>query len=72
MNEILIFSETKRFSLNVKPKKSMTQPIKLSELLRDSTYKHTQFKAAQIQALTVSITMKDAGKAFVKYRRQGC
>jgi hypothetical protein len=49
----------------------MTQPIKLSELLRDSGYKLTQFKAAQIQALKVRITMKDTGKAFVKYRQQG-
>jgi type I restriction enzyme M protein len=42
----------------------MTQPFKLSDLLRDSAYKLTQFKPAQIQALEASISMKDArGKA---------
>ena len=40
----------------------MSQQIKLSDLLRDSAYKLTQFKSAQIQALEASITMKDTGK----------
>ena len=46
------------------PKK---QQIKLSDLLRDSAYKLTQFKPAQIQALETSITMKDTGKNFTPY-----
>ncbi|TAJ81455.1 MAG: type I restriction enzyme HsdR N-terminal domain-containing protein [Gallionellaceae bacterium] len=37
----------------------MTQPFKLADLLRDSAYKLTQFKPAQIQALEASITMKE-------------
>ena len=41
------------------PKK---QQIKLSDLLRDSAYKLTQFKPAQIQALETSITVKETGK----------
>lgn len=41
----------------------MSQAIKLSELLRDSAYKLTQFKPAQIQALEVGITVKDTGEA---------
>ena len=36
--------------------------ISLAELLKDSAYKLTQFKPAQIQALESSITMKDTGK----------
>lgn len=46
------------------PKK---QQIKLSDLLRDSAYKLTQFKSAQIQALEASITMKDTGKNPTPY-----
>ncbi len=45
----------------------MSQTINLSELLRDSAYKLTQFKAAQIQALEASISMKDTGKNSVPY-----
>ena len=45
----------------------MPQQIKLSDLLRDSAYKLTQFKTAQIQALEASITMKDTGKNPVPY-----
>lgn len=41
--------------------------IKLSDLLRDSAYKLTQFKPAQIQALEESITTKETGKATVPY-----
>ncbi len=43
------------------------QQIKLSDLLRDSAYKLTQFKPAQIQALETSITMKDTGKNLTPY-----
>ena len=32
--------------------------ISLAELLKDSAYKLTQFKSAQIQALESNITMK--------------
>ncbi len=39
----------------------------LSELLKDSAYKLTQFKAAQIQALEASITMKETGKNSVPH-----
>lgn len=46
------------------PKK---QQIKLSDLLRDSAYKLTQFKLAQIQALEASITMKETGKNPTPY-----
>jgi type I restriction enzyme M protein len=45
----------------------MPQPIKLAELLRDSAYKLTQFKPAQIQSLEASITMKDTGKTSSPY-----
>lgn len=45
----------------------MTQKLKLSDLLRDSAYKLTQFKLAQIQALEDSITMKDTGKNPAPY-----
>jgi type I restriction enzyme M protein len=45
----------------------MTLSTKLSDLLRDSAYKLTQFKAAQIQALEASITMKETGKASVPH-----
>ena len=41
--------------------------IKLSDLLRDSAYKLTQFKPAQIQALEASITMKETGKNPTPY-----
>jgi type I restriction enzyme M protein len=41
--------------------------ISLAELLKDSAYKLTQFKTAQIQALEASITMKDAGKNLAPY-----
>lgn len=41
--------------------------ITLGELLKDSAYKLTQFKTAQIQALEASITMKDAGKVTAPY-----
>jgi type I restriction enzyme M protein len=40
----------------------MSQQNKLADLLRDSTYKLTQFKSAQIEALEASISMKDTGK----------
>jgi type I restriction enzyme M protein len=36
--------------------------ISLAELLKDSAYKLTQFKLAQIQALEASITMKETEK----------
>jgi type I restriction enzyme M protein len=45
----------------------MIQSIKLSDLLRDSAYKLTQFKPEQIHALEASITMKDTGKSNVPY-----
>lgn len=45
----------------------MSKQIKLSDLLRDSAYKLTQFKPAQIQALEASITMKDTGKNPTPY-----
>ena len=45
----------------------MSQAIKLSDLLRDSAYKLTQFKHAQIQALEAGITMKDTGKMPAPY-----
>jgi len=45
----------------------MSKQIKLSDLLRDSAYKLTQFKSAQIQALEASITMKDTGKNPTPY-----
>ena len=45
----------------------MSQQIKLSDLLRDSAYKLTQFKPSQIQALETSITEKETGKASVPY-----
>lgn len=41
--------------------------IKLSDLLRESAYKLTQFKPAQIQALEDSITAKETAKASVPY-----
>lgn len=40
----------------------MTQPFKLSDLLRDSAYKLTQFDEKKIAALEASITMKATGK----------
>lgn len=46
------------------PKK---QQIKLSDLLRDSAYKLTQFKPAQIKALEAGITMKETGKNLTPY-----
>ena len=45
----------------------MSQQFKLTDLLRDSAYKLTQFKPAQIQALEASITMKTTGKNPVPY-----
>ncbi|NOT18212.1 MAG: N-6 DNA methylase [Sulfuriferula sp.] len=45
----------------------MSPTTTLSDLLRDSAYKLTQFKAAQIQALEASISMKDTGKSNVPY-----
>ena len=41
--------------------------ISLAELLKDSAYKLTQFKTAQIQALEASITMKETDKNSVPY-----
>ncbi len=41
--------------------------MKLAELLKDSAYKLTQFKPAQIAAFEASITQKDAGKAPALY-----
>ena len=46
---------------------SSPQQIKLSDLLRDSAYKLTQFKPQQIQSLEASIKMKDTGKTTVPY-----
>ncbi|MDO8787187.1 MAG: hypothetical protein Q7J42_03840 [Sulfuritalea sp.] len=34
----------------------------IAELLKDSAYKLSQFKAAQIAALESSITLKESGK----------
>ncbi len=45
----------------------MPQKIKLSDLLRDTTYKLTQFDLPQIEQLEAGITMKDTGKAAVPY-----
>jgi len=45
----------------------MSQTLKLSDLLRDSAYKLTQFKPKQIQALEASISMKDTGKTSAPY-----
>ena len=45
----------------------MSQAIKLSDLLRDSAYKLTQFKPAQIKALEASITVKETGKSATPY-----
>ena len=45
----------------------MSQQVKLSDLLRDSAYKLTQFKPAQIEALEDSITVKDTGKISAPY-----
>lgn len=45
----------------------MYPSIKLSDLLRDSAYKLTQFKAAQIQALEARITLKETAKSPVAY-----
>lgn len=41
---------------------SSKQQPKLSDLVRDSDYKLTQFKPEQIKALEASITVKDVGK----------
>ncbi|MBI1919957.1 MAG: N-6 DNA methylase [Geobacter sp.] len=41
--------------------------ISLAELLKDSAYKLTQFKPAQIHALESNITMKDTGKNLAPY-----
>lgn len=41
--------------------------ITLAELLKDSAYKLTQFKSAQIQALEASITIKETEKSTAPY-----
>ena len=41
--------------------------ITLAELLKDSAYKLTQFKAEQIKTLEASITLKESGKRDVPY-----
>ena len=41
--------------------------ITLAELLKDSAYKLTQFKAEQIEKLEASITLKESGKKDVPY-----
>ena len=41
--------------------------LTLAELLKDSAYKLTQFKPAQIKALESAITLKDAGNKAVPY-----
>jgi hypothetical protein len=41
--------------------------ITLAELLKDSAYKLTQLKPAQIQALKANITMKETEKNSVPY-----
>jgi type I restriction enzyme M protein len=41
--------------------------ITLAELLKDSAYKLTQFKAEQIKTLETSITLKESGKKDVPY-----
>jgi type I restriction enzyme M protein len=41
--------------------------ITLAELLKDSAYKLTQFKAEQIKTLEVSITLKESSKKEVPY-----
>lgn len=46
---------------------SSKQQPKLSDLLRDSDYKLTQFKPEQIKALEASITVKDVGKKPALY-----
>jgi type I restriction enzyme M protein len=45
----------------------MSQQTKLSDLLRDSAYKLTQFKLSQIQALETSITLKTTDKNPIPY-----
>lgn len=45
---------------------TLHQP-KLSDLLRDSDYKLTQFKPKQIKALEASIFLKEVGKKLVPY-----
>lgn len=45
----------------------MSNPIKLSDLLRDTAYKLTQFKTSQIEALEASISMKVSDKTSVPY-----
>lgn len=52
--------------LECHPRETMRQ-IKLSDLLRDSAYKLTQFKSAQIKVLEANITMKDTGKNPTPY-----
>jgi len=47
--------------------KIMSQQIKLSDLLRDSAYKLTQFKPSQIQTLESSITVKATDKNSIPY-----
>lgn len=45
----------------------ITETIKLSDLLRDSNYKLTQFKTTQIEALESSIFMKETARGIVPY-----
>jgi len=41
--------------------------MKLSDLLKDSAYKLTQFKLGQIAALEAAITLKTTDKATTPY-----
>ena len=41
--------------------------ITIAALLRDSAYKLSQFKPAQIAALEAAITLKDSGKKAAPY-----
>ena len=41
--------------------------MKLAELLKDSSYRLSQFKSAQIAALEAGITQKDTGKTLALY-----
>lgn len=44
-----------------------TNNMTLAELLKDSAYRLTQFKVAQIKALEKSISIKDSGKNPAPY-----
>lgn len=46
---------------------SLNNTMQLSDLLKDSAYKLTQFKPAQIAALEASITVKTSGKVPTPY-----